>query len=135
MITRADIRIIANSFTRDPAIRYVYCSQCNSATASIIKLTIRTSDFHGITAIRIPFVLSPVCFLVVRFLAILPKHIVPHTGNREGIEACAIATKHCRDGDDDVPGMSGFGTGNRRGWVSVVVSGRKWGKLAKITRK
>jgi len=30
--------------------------------------------------------------------------------------------------------MSGFGTGVRRGWVSSGL-GRKWGKLAKITRK
>jgi len=135
MITHADIRIIANSFTRDMTIRYVYCSPCNSTTASI-KLIISRVRFQPRFRDKSSFPSSFPQFAFSSFVSSRSYRSTSyHTGNREGIEACAIATKHCRDGDDDVPGMSGFGEGNRRGWVSMVVSDRKWGKLTKITRK
>lgn len=84
------------------------------------------------TFLFIPF-LSPFSFLAFFSRGLTEAHDITPVIQDE-IEVCAIATKHCRDGDDDVPGMSGFGTANRRGRVSGGL-GRKWGKLTKIRRK
>lgn len=134
MITRADIRIIANSFIRDMMIRYVYCSLCNFATTKH-----QADDPHDqfprgldITTLEIPFVLSPVRLLVIRDLTEAHR-ITPEIergskrvrSRRNTVETATMTYRACQDSEQ------GIGGGGSVWWSRI----ERWGKLAKIPRK
>lgn len=131
--SRADIRIIANSFTRDIATRYVYCSPCNSVITNtiemIIRVTVRANTMNFAKMIEISFLFFSLPSFCPRIFAILPKHIVSLPGietgskrvrlRRNTVETATMTYRACQDSEQRIGGGGSV-------VVSMAESGENW---------